>query len=157
MTVASTSVPNCILNRAVQFHLLLHAHGIEFSDIPELSALEEISVLGVIAGLRRAALLVNMQASHVARLRDLAISFGLTTAPFRRQFVGSGIEWPREIAKAFREELTISSSRPALWICASPATRTLIRERRNQSDSCSTIRPAASMQTSAISLKCEFN
>ena len=126
MTI-SASVTNCGFDRAVRFHEILHAHAIEFSDIPELSALEEVSVLAVIAGLRHAALLVNMEASQVAMLRDLAISFGLTTAPLRRQFVGTGIEWPAAIAKAFREELAMSPNRQALWICDNPVTRTLIR------------------------------
>jgi hypothetical protein len=128
MIIANASAPNCGFDRAVQFHQLLHAHEIEFSDIPELSALEEVSVLAAIAGLRRAALLVNMEASQVAMLRDLAISFGLTTASLRRRFVGGGIEWPPKIAKAFREELAISSDRPALWICSNPEMRRWIRE-----------------------------
>lgn len=128
MTVAGSSTSNCGSDRAVQFHRLLHANAIEFSDIRELSALEEVSVLAVIAGLRRAALLVNMEASQVAMLRNLAISFGLPTAPLRRRFVGSGIEWPREIAKVFREELAFSSNRPALWISNNGAVRRRIRE-----------------------------
>jgi hypothetical protein len=114
-------------DRALRFHALLQLHGIEFSNIPELHAMEEMSVLAAIAGLRRAALLVNMEASQVARLRDLAISFGLPTAPLRRRFVGGGIEWPHEFAKAFRQELAMSANQPGLWICGSTAMRALIR------------------------------
>jgi hypothetical protein len=129
LTVASASVPNCQLNRVVQFHDLLHAHEIEFSDIPELSALEEMSVLAVIAGLRPAALLANMTASMFALFRDVAISFGLITAVARRRrFEKSDIAYPPEIEKVFRDHFSKRAYQPALWVCADFAARERIRQ-----------------------------
>jgi hypothetical protein len=118
-------------DRARRFHKILHAHGIQFSDIPELSALEEISVLAVIAGLRPAALLVNMTASMFALFRDVAISFGLITmVARRRRFEKSDIAYPPEIEKVFREHSSKRAYQPALWICTDLATRERVREER---------------------------
>jgi hypothetical protein len=118
-------------DRALRFHEILRTHCIEFSDIAEMHAVEELSVLAVIVGLRPAALLVNMTASMFALFRDVAISFGLITmVPRRRRFEESDITYPPEIEKVFREHFSRRPYQPALWICADFAARERIRQER---------------------------
>ena len=50
---SSSQGTSASFDRALRFHEILRTHCIEFSDIAEMHAVEESSVLAVIAGLRR--------------------------------------------------------------------------------------------------------
>lgn len=92
-----------------------------------MADLERLSVLTVVAGLRPACLLVNIERSTFAKVRDVMISAGFLTHVSKEQPPEEpDAGFSPEIIAAFEDGLRPKAI-PGLWICNSPAARQRIK------------------------------